>query len=318
MRNSSEASSKAVKKFTSAILIVSLIWGFIGYSFCNRYIHLNQFGSIIGAVIMVFIIIQIERQIILNVGKNKFSLTFRFGIALIMAILGSLIIDQIIFKEDIEIAQSEKINARIEQNLEAKISMINDEISRLDTLIVEKNVERNLLLKEITTRPTIKMPSNKVKRIPGKFNKSVVDKVTGEISIVQKDTMYIETEYTSSSVPNPKGDLIPIIENDLNEFATMRSDFIAQKLQVRKIVEKEEKGKIGFLDELDTMYVLLSSNKVSLFVWLLWFFFFMFIELFVVTGKLGSNNETDYDITILHQRDVRIKAIEQLSKKNRD
>ena len=57
MKNSSEASAKSVKKYTSAILIVSIIWGFIGYSFANRYLHLDTKGSIVGAIIMIFIVI---------------------------------------------------------------------------------------------------------------------------------------------------------------------------------------------------------------------------------------------------------------------
>lgn len=66
LKNCSEASAKSVKKYTSAILIVSILWGFTGYTFCNRYMHLNKWFSLIGAVIMIFIVIQIEKQIILR------------------------------------------------------------------------------------------------------------------------------------------------------------------------------------------------------------------------------------------------------------
>ena len=313
IRKSSEASAKSVKKFTSAILIVALIWGFIGFTFCNRYLHLGLIGSIIGSMVMVFIIIQIERQIILNVGKNKAALVFRSGIAVIMALLGSLIIDQIIFKEDIKIAQMEKVNTRIDKSLESKVSIIKEEISRLDILILDKENERNLVLQEVTKKPMIKMPSSKIKKIPRKIKVPNVDKVTGKLSMIEKDTIYVEREYASVSVPNPKVELIPHIENEIKEYRRIRSQYISKKMKARDIVENEEKDKMGFLDELDTMVVLLQSNLISFFVWLLWLLFFMFIELFVVTGKMGSNNETDYDIAILHQRDVRIEAIKKLS-----
>jgi hypothetical protein len=51
---------------------------------------------------MIIIVIQIERQIILSVGKNKLVPLFRVAIEVVMAVIGSVIIDQIIFREDVE------------------------------------------------------------------------------------------------------------------------------------------------------------------------------------------------------------------------
>ena len=70
MKASSEASAKQVK-YTAAILIVALIWGFVGYSFAERYLHLDTWGALAGAAIMVFIVIQIEKQIILSGVRTK-------------------------------------------------------------------------------------------------------------------------------------------------------------------------------------------------------------------------------------------------------
>tara|TARA_R110000787_G_scaffold135654_1_gene247966 strand:+ start:550 stop:1566 length:1017 start_codon:yes stop_codon:yes gene_type:complete len=315
MNSCSEASAKSVKKFTSAILIISLIWGFIGFSFANRYLHLDLIGSLIGSLIMVFIVIQIEKQIILNVGTNTLAIIFRVGIALIMALLGSLIIDQIIFKEDIEIAQISKVNSRVEERLSSKLSEINNEIFRLDSLISEKNSERLTLIDEITLTPTISMPGYKTTTTPHTFTREEIDNVTGEKKLVKVDSVKTTREYSSISKENPKVELIPIIDNEINKYTLLRTEYVAKKLDVRNIVEKEEKNKMGFLDELDTMKVLVLKDWSTIVVWLLWFLFFMFIELFVVTSKMGKNNKTDYDETILHQRDIRIKAIKELSYK---
>ena len=51
---------------------------------------------------MIIIVIQIERQIILSVGKNVLVPVFRIILGIVMAIIGSVIIDQIIFREDVE------------------------------------------------------------------------------------------------------------------------------------------------------------------------------------------------------------------------
>ncbi|MHB9142466.1 MAG: DUF4407 domain-containing protein, partial [Paludibacter sp.] len=45
IKNSSEASAKTVKKYLSALLIISTIWGFIGFAFTHRYLHGNALVS---------------------------------------------------------------------------------------------------------------------------------------------------------------------------------------------------------------------------------------------------------------------------------
>ena len=101
MKSSSEASKKSVKKYTAALLIVMILWSLIGFLFTREYIKLDFIGASIAAIVMAVIIIQVERQIILG-AKNGFAMTFRIVIGLVMAVLGSVIIDQIIFKDDIE------------------------------------------------------------------------------------------------------------------------------------------------------------------------------------------------------------------------
>ena len=39
VRNSSEVAAKTVKRYTSAMLIVCILWAFIGYCFTRRYLH---------------------------------------------------------------------------------------------------------------------------------------------------------------------------------------------------------------------------------------------------------------------------------------
>src|SRR5690606_21961417 len=89
---SSEVAVKAVKRYTSALIIVSIIWAFVGFTFTNRYLHASTWGSVAGAVIMVIIIVQVERQIILSVTPSKWLYIFRGLIAIMMAILGAIII----------------------------------------------------------------------------------------------------------------------------------------------------------------------------------------------------------------------------------
>jgi hypothetical protein len=316
MKSSSEASAKAVKKYTAAILIVSVIWGFIGFTFANRYVHLDTLGSVIGAVISVFIIIQIEKQIILNIGKNYFANFFRTLIALIMALLGSIIIDQMIFKDDIELKKEEELVERVNKALPGKLTEINQEIIILDSLISYKNSERTNLIKEVTETPIISLPGYETVTKPGKTTRIIVD-AFGNRATKEIDTIFRERKYTSSSRENPKAAMIPSIDGQINDLSKKRDQYSLKKLDMRKDLEKQFRSKIGFLDEINTMKSILLESFSAFVVWILWFLFLFSIELFVVSSKWGKNTETDYDIAILHQRDVRINAIKQLANKDK-
>ena len=131
VRNSSEVAAKAVKRYTSALMIVCILWSFIGYSFTNRYLHGGTRGSILGALIFILIIIQIERQIILSLYRSNWLYFSRGIIALMMALIGAIIIDQIIFKEDIELEKITFIQARVDKAFGPKTEELRNQIANL-------------------------------------------------------------------------------------------------------------------------------------------------------------------------------------------
>jgi hypothetical protein len=63
------------------------------------------------------------------------------------------------------------------------------------------------------------------------------------------------------------------------------------------------------------MYRLLSGSGVALFFWLLWIFFFLFIELLVLAGKIGDKSD-DYEKTVLHHMNLQIRRLDSLASKS--
>ena len=157
VKNSSEAAAKTVKRYTAALLIVGILWGFIGYSFTDRYIHAGTWLSLIGAFLFVVIIIQIERQIILSIDPTKWLYIFRGVIAIMMAIIGAIIIDQIIFKEDIELEKISIIDERVKKALVPESEELRNLIDTLASSISKKEAERAGLIQDIARNP--KTPS---------------------------------------------------------------------------------------------------------------------------------------------------------------
>jgi len=297
VKNSSEASAKAVKKYLSAILIVATLWGFIGYAFTNRYLHGSTFVSIIGALVMVIIVIQVERQIILSVGKNKLAFAFRVAIGIVMAIIGSVILDQVVFKDDVEKHKIENVQLKVNEILPIKTRELTLQINQLDSAIKAKETERAVILADYNKNPMISAPS-----VTGRYEKDTVSGNMIEVGRV----------ITTNSIQNPKAELIVQLDAQLKAFQEQKAKKENEKLNAQQLLEDDLNSKVGFLDELTILFssILLSSG-IALTVWVLLFFFFLSIELFVLVNKYGDT-VNDYDKTIIHQMAIKIQMLENL------
>lgn len=303
IKNSSEASAKAVKKYLSAILIVSILWGFIGYSFAMRYLHTGIIGSSLVSIVMIVIVIQIERQIILSIGRNRLVPIFRTLIGIVMAIIGSVIIDQIIFREDVEKARITNLQAEVNNVLPEKTRELDYQLIQLDSAINVKEAERSSVIDEITRKPFIKSAISETRHFQMQKNGR-----NGEV----RDTLVKRTDLALNDVANPKASLLPDIENQISSLRAQKSEKENSKINIRQELEDELNSKTGFLDELKILFSILLSSWIAMVIWLMFFLFLMSLEVLVLVNKFGEE-KTDYESIILHQKDVRIKMIQKLT-----
>lgn len=308
VQHTSEASAKAVKKYTSAILIVGILWAMIGYTFSSRYLGFDTPGAIISGIVMVIIIIQIERQIILTTGLKRTSfIVFARGlIAVVMAFLGSVVLDQIMFAEDIEKEKIRTVDREINSILPEKTLQLAARIDTLKSDIDRKEKERSDLIEEVTARPTVKLPSYSVQRIPQTRTKMVLR--DGEMVEVEYDTIVKQTTSNMESMINPKTEMIAQLDQQIKDMAAGLTALEERKQGLRDELEQELRNNRGFLDELIVMKNLLFNSWVAAIFWMLWVLFFLGIELFVLFSKIGDK-ENDYDITVQHQKDVSIRKL---------
>jgi hypothetical protein len=302
--NSSEASSKTVKKFLSAILIVGILWAFIGYSFAKRYLHGDILVSSIVALIMVIIVIQIERQIIMSVGKNKMVILFRVLIGIVMAVIGSVIIDQIIFKDDVEKNKISKLQEEVNAILPVKTNELDYQIKQIDSVVLSKEAERAAVIDELAKKPFIKSASTETRHLSTNYT---------DRKGVTRDTIVKRTDYSLTDVPNPKADLLPGINDQIDQLRKQKVEKENSKINIRQEIEADLKSKTGFLDELQVLFDLLLSSPIALFVWIMFFLFFMSLEILVLVNKFGEGHN-DYDKIISHQMETRISMLDKIGK----
>ena len=118
-----------LNRITSAIFLISLIWFFVLYKFGEFYFKLSgeidplqpdlpptdpyYIWRIFCGIIGVILVVQIERQVTLQISKSR-TKWVRIPIAVLMALIGSVIFDQILFKDDIEIKRMNYVQDQVE------------------------------------------------------------------------------------------------------------------------------------------------------------------------------------------------------------
>lgn len=296
----SEASYKHLKKYTSALLILIILWGFTGYCFAQRYVGAPLWGCLISSLVFIIIVVQIERQIILTVGSNRWSAIFRAFIAIIMSLLGSAILDQIIFGDDIDRKMVEITDRQVQERLPLRLNVIDGKLTELQFAIDSLDRLNLKLNEEISHKPTI----------------TTVTSSTTYIREMQPDGSYKEVpQNTVSRIPiaNPRVKQVTVNDSTLKRLRMQQDEYTLRKISIENDLRKELSSSTGFLDELRAMLEIVLTRPEALVFYIIIFCFLISLELFVVTSKLGDK-KCDYDLVIEHQLEIKRSALEEIVK----
>ena len=302
LMNCSEASHKALKKYTASILILVFIWGSTGYCFAERYLTVTTWwGCALTAISFIIIVIQIERQVILTVGKNKLLTIFRVILAVFMALIGSAILDQIIFKNDVakvlielRTDQAKIIAGKRQLTIQAEINKLTATVDSLENVNTRLN-------DEVAKHPTIAVTNVTTERVP----------------VTQPDgTRKVETRSTVSlqHVASTRIEQIRTNTVTINTCRARLEKLFNQKINVEETVRKELEENSGFLEELKAMIIIIKSDLVAGAFYFILFAFIFSLELLVVMSKVGDN-KCDYDLIIEHQLNVKKNSLDEMVKK---
>lgn len=301
LKECGEASHRQYRKLLSAICIMMVLWGTIGYCFADRYINIESTALKIGISLMfMLIVLCVERVIILTVGKARLMTTMRVMLALCMAFLGACIFDQIIFRNDIEQAIQEHREDVIKETVAKRLSIYESDIQRITHDMDSLSKSTIALGEELQKRPTIK----------GTNVTSQEQVVMGEDGSPKK----IRTQCVNSvTMVNPlaeqlkaNNEQIQIYSNQLEQLRQDKKD-IAQKT-----TEEVSQRAPGFIEELEATLKVVSQSPISLVFYIILFCFLTFLELFVLTIKMGDT-KCDYDLIVENQLKLKQNLMEQTS-----
>ena len=288
----SEASRSHLSKYTSALLILILIWGVTGFCFAQRYIGLPWWGCIMISLFFITIVIMIERQIILTIGKSFSMLIFRAAIAFVMAIIGSTIFDQTLFGKDIDKQMANTIEIQVEDLTKKRVHVIDEKIASLRFEIDSLDQINAMLQADVNAHPFV-------------VQKSVTNTTSKIVTPEGEIKTFNTPSVTSTQVANPKQAIIDGNNNKLKDLRKDENKWSEKKQTVEEDVRKECKASVGFLEELEAMWDIITTRKLAGVFYLIFFTFLMSLELFVVVSKM-VDKECDYEVAIKGAQKVRI------------
>ena len=300
LENCGETSFAMVKKYFAAIIILSMIWGTIGWCFADNYLGIESwYGKLATASCFIIIIVCVERFIILTHGKFFALMIFRIFLAILMATIGSTIFDQIIFKKDIENQMKSIRTMQANAEIPKQALTLDNEIDNVLQLIDTLTVGKNQLSKETSENPTIKIEQIIMDR------RQVGTDSQGK-AIYENDKKVITT-----SIPNPKIEQRQELEKRLDGYHLRLTELQDKKLKLADEIQEEYKNaETGFLEELSAMYILLRNNEIVLIFYCIFFLFLMCLELLVITTKGGNN--CDYEKLLHFQLAQRNRELDAL------
>jgi len=288
----SEASRCQLCKYTSALLILILIWGVTGFCFAQRYIGLPMWACGFVSLFFITIVIMIERQIILTSEKTFSMLAFRFVIACVMAFIGSTIFDQTMFGKDIDKQMANTIEAQVAELTNQRVRIIDEKLASLHMEIESLDSVNAGLQADINANPFViqKSVTN---------TQSQLAMPNGQIKTVNNPSV------TTTQVINPKQTTLESNNKALEQLRTQEQNWMQKKQSVEEDVRKECKESVGFLEELEAMWTIITTRKLAGMFYMVFFALLMSMELFVVVSKL-VDKECDYDAAIKGAQRVRV------------
>lgn len=298
LRNCTEASKKKLKKYTSALIILLIIWFTVGYSFASTYVKGNFITSFSIAIVVCIIILQIERQIILSVGKNHMQVLFRFIIALVMGFLGSAIFDQILFKDDLEKRMIKVVDQQVREQLPYRLNVIDAKIVEAQKELDSLRTVTQQLHDDVEKRPTQTIISTSHTNIPDKDSLG--------------NTIYRrQSSIDRQQIPNPKFKEIEANNINMHRLDSIKNVFTQHRMKEETNLRKELGSKKGFLEELDAMISILKESSTAFWFYILLFVFLFSLEMLVVFVK-SDKYICDYEKIVEHQMAVKDKRINNL------
>lgn len=277
LENETPASKKKVIALAIALTVPVLIWFLNGFLLSYMVLHTGVGSAILVASICAILIFATEKMILMANGNSLISF-FRFFTGLVTALIGSIAIDEVVFKNDIDTEVEVIKQIRIEEaKTRAENAFISEhKLLQLDSAI--QNAQTNFNLAE----------------------KSAIDEADGTNGTGHKG-MGVVASFKNQKALQRKSDLAILIAKK-DSLDKEKNTIIEKAGNITMSSFNSE----GLLVRVEALFQLISRNLYMTIIYIAFTLLFLFLELLVVILKI-SWKKTNYE--------NRLELIEYLGKK---
>ncbi|MEI8110214.1 MAG: DUF4407 domain-containing protein [Chitinophagia bacterium] len=269
------ASKRKVALYANCLIVPVILWFINGYLLVSNVLEGSVFSAILTAFIAAFIIFLIERAIVMSNG-SKPIFWFRIFLGLIVASLGSISLDEVIFKHDIDTQVAYYKQAEVDSAVQKVEREYQNQIGLQQSIVNQKGIEWNQSLKDA---------KGEADGTTGSHQKQVGKIALLKMNVADKQ----QTDYN--------------IEN--NKLASLYSSVDTAKAHAKTNAEANFNGN-ALLVRIRAMFDLIAKDKFMLGVYILFTLFLFCLEFLVVLIKIGSKNSIDEDLE--KAREVLLRA----------
>jgi hypothetical protein len=216
-----------------------------------------------------------------------------------MELLGSCIFDQIIFRNDIQQAIQEHREDVIGNTITKRLAIYDGDIQRITQEMDSLSKATIALNEELQKRPVIKGT-----------NVSTQEQVVGVDENGKPQKVRTQT-VNMVTLANPLAEQLKANNDQIQIYSGQLEQLRLDKKEVAEKVREEMSQRApGFIEELEATLKVVSQSKVSLAFYIVLFCFLTFLELFVLTIKMGEN-KCDYELIVENQLSLKKNLMEQ-------
>ena len=260
-----KSSQDKIKLFGSIILIPVILWALNGYLMSREIFGGGVISSILVGIVLGFIIYLIERSIILA-QSNPIINRLRIVLGLIVAILGSLTMDEVIFKNDIDnMMQTYKVEG------------VDTETKKLDSLYIHRidSVARIVNFKSAVYK---QRSDEYTLELEGKANSGQ----GGDGPLAKRKELLMNRSYE---------DLV----RDQDVLKGLEGEYRTNREFAKKDTRESFNDK-GLLMRMKAMFRLILSDWVSFIVFILYFLLVLIMETLVIIMKKFTPKSPDEEL----------------------
>lgn len=259
------ASKRKIALYANCLMIPVILWFINSYLLVSHVLQGNILVAILTGLISAFIIFLIERAIIMSNGSRPIF-WFRIILGFIVASLGSISFDEVIFKHDIDnkIAQYKKAE-------------INSAAHLVEAEYKNRIIAQQLIVNQKASdwKKSLQDAKDEADGTGGSRQKLVGKIALLKMNVAEKQ----EADYNSEN----------------SKLVTLKSDLDSSKVLAKAKAEADFTGN-ALLLRIRAMFALLSEDGFMLAIYILFTTFLFCLEFLVVLIKISSTNSVDEDI----------------------